>query len=545
MERISQLYQQLTGKTPQRIVPLAGAGSNRQYFRVFGGEELSTLAPCPSLLTSLIAVIGTNQEENEAFIDLARRFKDADLPVPALLAVSDDRMVYLQEDCGDVSLYAFMTQHRQADGTFDDEALAALRATIRELPRFQLLPLSQHSTLNTQTFFSHCFPQQSMDRTSIMFDLNYFKYCFLKLKGVEFNEFKLQQDFERLADDLLEDQEDTFLYRDFQSRNVMLKDGKPYFIDFQGGRKGPIYYDVASFLWQSSANFSDEVRNLLIDEYLDALKSLTSCSLPLASCSLPLAPCPFKLRLHLFVLFRILQVLGAYGYRGLWEKKKYFINSIPHAIKNLQQELSLGICNAYPYLKEVCQTLIALNADEEKSRAEEAAKKAKVIAYLQNDKTYLSPANNPHGSLPITGEMSVGQRGSSLVVRVFSFSFKKGIPEDESGNGGGYVFDCRSTHNPGRYDEYKPLTGLDQPVIDFLESDGEILTFLDSVYRLVDFHVARFKERGFTNMQISFGCTGGRHRSVYCAQHVAEHIHEKFGVEVHLCHREQNITSHL
>ena len=371
-----------------------------------------------------------------------------------------------------------------------------------------------------------------------MFDLNYFKYCFLKLKGVEFNEFKLQQDFERLADDLLEDQEDTFLYRDFQSRNVMLKDGKPYFIDFQGGRKGPIYYDVASFLWQSSANFSDEVRNL-------PLKSLTSCSLPLASCSLPLAPCPFKLRLHLFVLFRILQVLGAYGYRGLWEKKKYFINSIPHAIKNLQQELSLGICNAYPYLKEVCQTLIVLNADEEKSRAEETAKKAKMMAYLQNDKTYLSPANTPHGSLPITGEMSVGQRGSSLVVRVFSFSFKKGIPEDESGNGGGYVFDCRSTHNPGRYDEYKPLTGLDQPVIDFLESDGEILTFLDSVYRLVDFHVARFKERGFTNMQVSFGCTGGRHRSVYCAQHVAEHIHEKFGVEVHLCHREQNITQLL
>ena len=536
MERIAQFYQQLTGKAPQRIVPLAGAGSNRQYFRVFGGEELSTLAPHPLPLNSLIAVIGTNQEENEAFIDLAKRFKEADLSVPALLAVSDDRMIYLQEDCGDVSLYAFMTQHRQADGSFDAEALAALKATIRELPRFQLLPLTSHLTPHTsQPFFSHCYPQQSMDRTSIMFDLNYFKYCFLKLKGVEFNEFKLQQDFERLADDLLEDQEDTFLYRDFQSRNVMLKDGKPYFIDFQGGRKGPIYYDVASFLWQSSANFSDEVRNLLIDEYLDALKSHTS-QFSIFNFQFSI----FTLRLHLFVLFRILQVLGAYGYRGLWEKKKYFITSIPHAIKNLQQELALGTCDSYPYLKDVAQSLIDLNADEEKSRAEDAAKKAKVEAYLQNDKTYI-----PHGSLPIEGEMSVGQRGSSLVIRVFSFSFKKGIPEDETGNGGGYVFDCRSTHNPGRYDEYKPLTGLDQPVIDFLESDGEILTFLDSVYHLVDFHVARFKERGFTNMQISFGCTGGRHRSVYCAQHVAEHIHEKFGVEVHLCHREQNITQTL
>ena len=529
MERIAQIYQQLTGKAPQCIVPLAGAGSNRQYFRVYGSDELSTLNFQLSTfnfqlstVNSLIAVIGTNQEENEAFIDLAKRFKEGNLPVPAVLAVSDDKMVYLQEDCGDVSLYAFIAKHRQADGTLDAEALAALKATIRELPRFQLLPFVQLSTGNSQqsTFFSHCYPQQSMDRTSIMFDLNYFKYCFLKLKGVEFNEFKLQQDFERLTDDLLQDQEDTFLYRDFQSRNVMLKDGKPYFIDFQGGRRGPIYYDVASFLWQSSANFSDEVRNLLIDEYLDALNAqLSTFNFQLST---------FKSRLHLFVLFRILQVLGAYGYRGLWEKKKYFINSIPHAIKNLQQELSLGICNAYPYLKEICQTLISLNVEEEKNRVEEAAKRDKVTSYLQQDNTYL----NKESKVP-------------LVVRVFSFSFKKDIPEDESGNGGGYVFDCRSTHNPGRYDEYKPLTGLDKPVIDFLEADGEILTFLDSVYRLVDFHVARFKERGFTNMQISFGCTGGRHRSVYCAQHVAEHIHEKFGVEVHLCHREQNITSHL
>ena len=505
MERIIQLYKGLTGKEPQSIVPLAGAGSNRQYFRVWGDDKQVTV----------IAVIGTNTEENEAFIDLAQRFKEGNLPVPAVLAVSEDRMVYLQEDCGDVSLYAFLAQHRQEDGSLDAEALDALKATIRELPRFQLLPLYAQDS----TFFSHCFPQQEMDRTSVMFDLNYFKYCFLKLKGVEFNEYKLQQDFEKLADDLMAEQTDTFLYRDFQSRNVMLKDGKPYFIDFQGGRKGPIYYDVASFLWQSSAKFSDEVRKLLIDEYLDALTSqLSTFNFQLST---------FHERLHLFVFFRILQVLGAYGYRGLWEKKTYFTNSIPLAIHNLQKELSLGVCEPYPYLKDVCEMLIALNAEEEKSRAEEAAKKDKVSAYLSHDNTYLSETTKP------------------LIVRVFSFSFKKGIPEDETGNGGGYVFDCRSTHNPGRYEEYKPLTGLDQPVIDFLEADGEILTFLESVYRLVDFHVARFKERGFTNMQINFGCTGGRHRSVYCAQHVAEHIHEKFGVEVHICHREQGIQQTL
>ena len=505
MERIIQLYQGLTGKEPQSIVPLAGAGSNRQYFRVLGGEQ-----------ASVIAVIGTNTEENEAFIDLAKHFKEGNLPVPAVLAVSEDRMVYLQEDCGDVSLYAFMAQHRQEDGTLDAEALEALKATIRELPRFQLLPLKGQQS----TFFVHCFPQQEMDRTSVMFDLNYFKYCFLKLTGVEFNEYKLQQDFEKLADDLLAEQTDTFLYRDFQSRNVMLKDGKPYFIDFQGGRKGPIYYDVASFLWQSSAKFSNEVRNLLIGEYLDALQSQYS--------PFDFHLSTFQQRLHLFVFFRILQVLGAYGFRGLWEKKAYFTNSIPLAIHNLQTELSLGVCEPYPYLKDVCEMLIALNAETEKSKAAEEAKKEKVAAYLQQDNSYLKKDDESH-----------------LTVRVFSFSFKKGIPEDETGNGGGYVFDCRSTHNPGRYEEYKPLTGLDQPVIDFLEADGEILTFLESVYRLVDFHVARFKERGFTNMQINFGCTGGRHRSVYCAQHVAEHIHEKFGVEVHICHREQGIQQTL
>ena len=535
MERIAQLYKELTGREPQRITPLAGAGSNRQYFRVEGEGE------------SLIAVIGTNQEENEAFIDLSKRFKQGNLPVPAVLAVSDDHMVYLQEDCGDLSLSAFMAQHRQEDGTLDEIALDALKATIRELPRFQFLPIVSQTA---SEFFTHCFPQQEMDRTSVMFDLNYFKYCFLKLKGVEFNEFKLQQDFEQLADDLLMEQADTFLYRDFQSRNIMLKDGKPYFIDFQGGRRGPIYYDVASFLWQSSAKFSDDVRNLLIEEYLQALNcqlSTVNCQLSTVNSQLSTVNCQlstFRPRLHLFVLFRILQVLGAYGYRGLWEKKAYFTNSIPLAITNLQKEVSLGTCNPYPYLKEVAESLIVLNENEEKSRAEEDAKKAKVAAYLQNDTTYLLSANTSHG-LPIEGEMSKGQRGSSLVVNVYSFSFKKGIPADESGNGGGYVFDCRSTHNPGRYEEYKPLTGLDQPVIDFLEADGEILTFLESVYRLVDFHVARFQERGFTHLQISFGCTGGRHRSVYCAQHVAEHIHEKFGVEVHICHREQNITEVL
>ena len=515
MERITQLYKQLTGYAPKSITPLAGAGSNRRYYRVGGGESQP----------QIIAVIGTHPEENEAFISWDGFFGKCGLPVPELLAVSADRMVYLQEDCGDISLYNYMAAGRNADGTYNADVVAVLRQTIQCLPQFQFSTVGNNKA---DEAFSHCYPQQEMDRTNVMFDLNYFKYCFLKLRGIEFNEFKLQQDFERLTDDLLIEQDNTFLYRDFQSRNVMLKEGKPYFIDFQGGRRGPIFYDVASFLWQSSAKFSDTLRDQLIDEYLKALQPFR-----------PLSKADFLPQLHLFVLFRILQVLGAYGYRGLWEKKEYFINSIPLAIANLSKEVALGTCDSYPYLKDIALSLIAQNEKDEQSRAVAAAKRAKVEAYLQNDQTYIQ-----HDSFPVIGGVRESQ-GGRLIVRIFSFSFKRGIPADESGNGGGYVFDCRSTHNPGRYAEYKPLTGLDQPVIDFLEADGEILTFLDSIYKLVDFHVARFIERGFTNLQISFGCTGGRHRSVYSAQHVAEHIHEKFGVEVHICHREQGITQLL
>lgn len=464
MERISQLFRQAMGCEPQSVTLLAGAGSNRRYFRVCGCGRC------------FVAVIGTNKEENDAFVSLANTFKQYGLPVPEVIATSDDGMVYLQEDLGDLSLYTRIAEGRAKGGEYSEEEIEIIAKTIRILPSFQFLPVLHEEA---RTLFGKCYPQSEMDRTSIFFDLNYFKYCFLKLKEIEFNEYKLQHDFEMLADNLLADNEKTFLYRDFQSRNVMLKDGEPYFIDFQGGRKGPIYYDVASFLWQSSANFSEELRERLIDEYLKALQPYKQMTKE-----------AFMPKLHLFILFRLLQVLGAYGYRGLWEKKEYFINSIPLAIKNLKHELSLGTCDAYPYLKEVCEAII---------------------------------------SPPLT-------------VRIFSFSFKKGIPADDSGNGGGYVFDCRSSNNPGRYAEYKALTGLDKPVIDFLENDGEIVDFLSHVYEIVDFHVNRFIERGFTNLQICFGCTGGRHRSVYSAQHTAEHIHQKFGVEVILCHHEQNIT---
>ena len=359
-----------------------------------------------------------------------------------------------------------------------------MKRTIRLLPQIQFEGSKDMD-------FSYCYPLATFNRRSVLWDLNYFKYCFLKATGLEFQENLLEDDFERMADTLLQIEPQVFMYRDFQSRNVMIREGKPYFIDFQGGRKGPFYYDVASFLWQAKANYPDSLRQELLDEYLDALRPYHTIDKE-----------QFLTTLRHFVLFRTLQVLGAYGFRGYFEKKAHFIQSVPYAIENLRQLLETDFPE-YPYLCLMLRKLTELPQ----------------FASIRNRR--------------------------KLTVRVMSFSYKKGIPEDPSGNGGGYVFDCRAVHNPGKYEQYKQLTGRDKPVIDFLEQDGEILQFLEHVDALADAHVQRFLERGFTNLSICFGCTGGQHRSVYSAEHVAHHLNEKFGVRIHLIHREQHIEQIL
>ena len=367
------------------------------------------------------------------------------------------------------------------------------------------------------------------DVDSVLFDLNYFKYCFLKPAGIDFHELKLEANFRLFAKDLTEEKCDSFLYRDFQARNVMLKadvngssEDSLYFIDFQGGRRGPFYYDLASFLWQASARYSHKLRRELVYEYYDSLRNYIEVP----------SVRHFVRRLSLFVLFRTMQVLGAYGFRGYFERKQHFIDSIPPAIQNLRELLELDAF-PYPYMIEMLRRLtelpqFAIREDSVKERADG-------YKTAENDVYKAHPKDGPATFSKYDGK-------GPLVVRVFSFSYRKGIPEDESGNGGGYVFDCRSTHNPGRYEPYKKLTGLDEPVIRFLEDDGEILTFLSHVYDLADAHVERYIQRGFTSLMFSFGCTGGQHRSVYSAQHLAEHISRKYGVEVRVCHREQNIV---
>ncbi len=481
MDRLEALFETWSGEKPAHITPLAGAGSNRRYYRLEGAKAGKSC--------TLIGVIGEHHDENRAFIYLSRHFFEQGLPVPEVVSVSDDGLCYLQTDLGDMSLYKAIILGREAGGVYNVHEKELLCRAIRLLPRIQVLGARDLDV-------SQCYPVKMFDMTSVRFDLNYFKYCFLLSSGCAYDEMRLEADFEAFAQWLVGDGLfDTFLYRDFQSRNVMLVNDEPYLIDFQGGRLGPVEYDVASFLWQSSAQMPPDLRQWLVGEYFEALNTLR-----------PTDRAVFDERLPKFVLFRTLQVLGAYGFRGYVERKAYFLGSIEGAVKNLSELLDAGVCQPFPYLEHTLKKIVSR-----------------------------------HEKQPQT----VKEEPQELVVRVFSFSYKKGIPEDVSGNGGGYVFDCRSIHNPGKYEEYKPLTGLDRPVIDFLESDGEITAFLAHVYPLAVQHVERYRERGFKHLMFSFGCTGGRHRSVYCAEHLADYLHRECGVRVELCHREREMCRTL
>lgn len=459
---IERLYTLTVGCAPESVKPLTPAGSNRRYYRLTGPE-------------TLVGVEGTSRAENEAFIYLSRHFGKFGLPVPEIRGVSDDRMTYLQTDLGDTQLI----------NRLDDTEL--LEKTVRALARL-------HYVGSRDLDYSICFPVAEFDNRSVLWDLNYFKYSFLNPKGKAYDEVALQRDFERLAGDVgaITERKGTFMYRDFQSRNVMVKDGEPYFIDFQGGRRGPAAYDLASFLYQAKAGFSLELRNRLTEVYLLEASGYEDISRE-----------EFNAELRLMTLVRSLQTLGAYGLRGLFERKPHFLQSIPGALNNLKSLVGTGGYDRYPYLMEV-------------------------IGRLCETEEVVDPAFD------------------GLTVRVNSFSFKKGIPDDPGGNGGGFVFDCRAMDNPGRYQEYRSLTGRDTPVIDFLEKKGEITDFLSACYSLADAAIDNYLSRGFSSLIISFGCTGGQHRSVYSADHMARHIKERTPeVRVILTHREQSIREIL
>lgn len=466
---LSQLFKDKFNILPAEITPLAAGGSSRRYYLLTATD--------PGM--EAVGTCGDDREENRTFIYLARHFRDRSVAVPEIFCVAPDFSAYIQSHIPGNSLLECL-QRSDNPRQLTDKAM-------------QLL-CDFHYKGSRGLDFTKCYPEESLDANTVNWDLNYFKYSFLKLTGIVFNERGLQEDFDRLTQKLLADSgcRTTFMYRDFQSRNIIVdsSDGKLYGIDFQGGRRGPAQYDLASFLWQAKARFSEEMKQEGIDSY----------------CRHAAVACPefdrhsFQAALPYFVLFRELQTLGAYGFRGLIERKPHFIESLPLGIKNLKYLFAdefPTLADEFPHLAAIAESLIL-----------------------------------PENTAPASGE--------SLTVTVQSFSYRKGYPTDPSGNGGGFIFDCRAVHNPGRYDRYKPLTGMDRPVIEFLENDGEIFPFLQNAYELVDSAVEKYLRRGFTSLCVGFGCTGGRHRSVYSAHAMASHLREKYPqVKVVEIHREQ------
>ena len=464
MEKIRNLYIKTFGSEPLSMVRLTGDGSNRVYYRVFGVEPV-------------MAAVGTSVEENRAFIALSKAFCAAGVSAPKVIAVSDDELCYLQEDLGDVTLYGSLAKARTNE-VFEPDDIGLLCRVVTELPKIQF-GVARHFD------FSLCYPVSDFNERTVMWDLNYFKYCFLKGVNIEFNENRLEDEFVKLTALLLSDNDNVFLYRDFQSRNVMIKEDVPYFIDFQGGRRGPVYYDIASFVGQARAKYSPVAVEAMLDAYLEALSLYKTIDRE-----------HFMRMLQLFRVFRLLQNLGAYGFRGLFERKKAFVESIPAALEQLLQLLTE--VGGFEYIRSLIKEIAAL-------------------------------------------PMFVRMESKELTVDVVSFSYKRGIPDDISGNGGGFVFDCRAIHNPGRYEPYKKLTGMDAPVIEFLEKESNIAEFLENAYALVDNMVDTYKKRGFTHIQVCCGCTGGQHRSVYSAEHIARHVADKFGVRVVVTHKMQGV----
>jgi aminoglycoside/choline kinase family phosphotransferase len=597
------LYQQCFGHRAEAITDLRADGSNRLLFRIFGpGGE------------SVVGVFGPDHEENRAFLSFSRSFRSIGLPVPEIYAADEEGGIYLEEDLGDITLFAALSAARAGDESFPEEIVALYEKVITILPRVQV---GGGHVID----FSVAYPCAEFDRKSMTWDLNYFKYHFLKLAHIPFNEARLEADFDRLCDYLLEADRSNFLYRDFQSRNIMIRDGAPWLIDYQGGRRGALQYDIASLLYDAKAAIPEPVRDRLLDVYLDALGNYMRVD-----------RVRFAEHYRGFVLIRIMQALGAYGYRGFFERKAHFLASVPYAVDNIKTMMERGLPFELPELEGVFERIISiddlrLTIDDSKKGSEARAiddlrftigdskkddearaiddlrltiydskredearaiddlrltiddskkddearaiddlrltiddsKKGDEARAMSDSQLVIDdsrraldePVESGNGRSMVDRKResahpsftSIDDRQSNvehpLAVTITSFSYKRGYPEP-SEHGGGFVFDCRALHNPGRYERYKSLSGRDGEVIDFLEAEESVARFWESVRGLVDPAVEAYLERGFTDLSVAFGCTGGQHRSVYIAERLARHLRERYPqVRVELRHREE------
>jgi len=469
MDVLKKLFEQHFHAPAERIQPLQGelGGSGRKIVRL-ANEKVSA-----------IGILYGVREENVAFLEFSKHFRRHGLPVPEIYAEDLSHDAYLEEDLGDTTLFEFLSKNREG-GSVAPQAVEAYRKVVAVLPRFQV-------EAGRDLDYKVCYPISIFDRQSIAWDLNYFKYYFLRLAGIPFNEQALEDDFGRLTEFLLSASRDYFLYRDFQSRNIMLRNGDPFFVDYQGGRKGALQYDIASLLYDAKADLPPELRQQLLDHYLDRLAGF-----------IKLDRAAFMQHFYPYVYIRIMQALGAYGFRGFYERKPHFLQSVPYALKNLRWLLHhVNLPIALPTLMDAFKSMLA----------------SEKLQGLATD-------------------------ADNLVVRIFSFSFHRGLPKDETGNGGGFVFDGRSLPNPGREERFKSLTGKDAPVIEYLHQQESVHQFLASVLSLVDASVGTYQQRGFKNLMVSFGCTGGQHRSVYLAEQLAKRLRNRNGLEVVVRHIE-------
>ena len=467
MDVLKQLFEQHFHSPAESIRPVQGelGGSGRKIIRLANSSS------------SAIGILYGVREENAAFLSFARHFRKYGLPVPEIYNEDLDAGAYLEQDLGDTTLFEFLGRNRKGD-VIAPQVVDAYRKAVAELPRFQVQAASDLD-------YSVCYPCASFDRQSIHWDFNYFKYYFLRLAGISFSESALEADFSRLSEFLLSTNCDYFLYRDFQSRNVMLWNHQPYFLDFQGGRKGALQYDIASLLFDAKADLPSELREQLLTHYLNSLEGYLKFSRG-----------EFIRYYYAYVYVRIMQALGAYGFRGFYERKAHFLQSVPYALKNLRwlsHNVELPV--KLPTLMDAFQKMLA-------------SEKLQSLATDADD----------------------------LNLRIFSFSFHKGLPKDDSGNGGGFVFDGRSLPNPGREERFKQLTGKDAAVIDYLNQQESVHQYLASVMSMVDASLSSYQERGFKNLMVCFGCTGGQHRSVYLAEQLAKRLRSRKGVQVTVRH---------
>lgn len=466
-QSIVSLFEKTYQVSPESITELPSSGSNRIYFRITAASN------------SIIAAYNKDKKENMAFISFSKQFSKLGLPVPQVLAEDLINDIYFLNDLGDKTLFS-MIEDKRAVG-FDETLVNYYKKAISSLLDFQTMPGSSFD-------YTVCYPRSAFDKQSMMWDLNYFKYYFLKLAGITFDEQKLEDDFHRFSDYLLQSPAEFFMYRDFQSRNIMLLNSELFFIDYQGGRKGPLEYDLASLLYDAKADLPDTLRKELLNFYIDELNKRMAVDHE-----------KFTRSFYAFVLIRIMQAMGAYGFRGFYEKKTLFLRSIPYAVNNLRNIISeYEFPVDVPTLQQVLQQIC--NSPE--------------LQKYEFKKT------------------------DELCISIQSFSFKKSYPVDHSENGGGFVFDCRAVANPGRYESYKMLTGKDDAVIDFLNKSEDVQLFFETTKKLVVQSVENYLNRGFSSLAVNYGCTGGQHRSVYCAEKLAAFLQDNFPVKIQLQHRE-------